>query len=182
MTPEISKYINKSIKPTVINKSQNVKGLEDFEKHALNAVNTIIDNEKNIKLLDESGELVSRTPASVREFADAIDQTKSAIYTEYNTLAQQAGKAGAEVDFSATIDELGKTKARLEKMVGTKDTIKYIDEMIADLEEIKTLNVVDAQQNVQLLNEKLQAFYRNPSHNDVGKAAIDALVNNKLRE
>ena len=182
MTPEISKYINKSIKPTVINKSQNVKGLEEFEKHALNAVNTIIDNEKNIKLLDEGWELVSRTPVSVREFADAIDQTKSSIYTEYNTLAQQAGNAWAVVHFDDTIDELRKTQARLEKMVGTKDTVKYIDDMIADLEEIKTLNVVDAQQNVQLLNEKLQAFYRNPSHNDVGKAAIDALVNSKLRE
>jgi hypothetical protein len=35
---------------------------------------------------------------------------------------------------------------------------------------------------MQEINQKLEAFYKNPNPNDVSKSSVDALVKNKLAE
>jgi len=181
VTSDLSKSINKSIKPTVIEKkwSQVIKA---FEKDVISSIDTILDNSKKIRYLDEIGETITKAaPETMREFGEAITQAKKIIYEDYASQAAKAWQKWALVQTQPIIDELIIMRDKLSKQIWQQKTVKYIDEVIEDISSKPTLDISIAQDNVQTFNNQLQAFYRNPNYNDAGKTVVDALVNNMLR-
>lgn len=180
LTPKIEDKIQKAIKPTVIEKKgSNI--LQKFNNDVVKSIDTVQYYADQIQLKGEAWELTNRPIQSIKDFGDAIFQSKKYLYDEYNSIKTQAWGKGLEIELSDTISELQKSKAKLQRLPWQKQAIAYIDDQIDDLTTIGKLSVDDAQSAMQIYNEKLDAFYRNPQPNDVGKASIDALINNSIR-
>src|SRR3990167_2637377 len=50
------------------------------------------------------------------------------------------------------------------------------------LNRVKNLDATTAQEVVKNYNESLQAFYKNPTYETASRAAVDAMIANKIRE
>lgn len=181
LTPQIEDKIQRSIKPTVIEKKWS-KVLDKFNKDVVSSIDTVSQYLPQINLKDTDWNIVDRPIETIRDFWDSIDQAKTMVFKEYDSLKKQAWEKWVEVSLDWSIKELNKAKEWLKWLPWQKQVISYIDDQIADLSEIKKLSVDDSQKALQIYNEKLTAYYRNPQPNDVWKASIDALIANTIRQ
>src|SRR3990167_4209008 len=103
---KILTLFQKSIKPTA---KKTLVQAEKYETDTLNALKTIKTNTDKLNIEDATGELISgRTPQSINELAQGLDQTKKIVFTQYDTLAKQAGTKGAIIDAKPIADEVVK--------------------------------------------------------------------------
>lgn len=178
---ELRNLFSKGIKPS----SAWIKTTSAQEKiydDAMDAVETIINNKNNLKFTNANWEeIVWKLPTNTREFAQAIQQTKQDIYNQYNAIAQTAWK-DTRVNVDELVDELLKLKNDKAALLWNEWLETSIDNWLRWLSEIKDLSVEQAQKKIQEINQKLDAFYKNPNPNDVSKSSVDALVKNKLAE
>ena len=155
---------------------------EKIYDDAMDAVETIINNKNNLKFTNANWEeIVWKLPTNTREFAQAIQQTKQNIYNQYNAIAQAAWK-DTRVSVDWLIEELLKLKNDKAALLWNEWLETSIDNWLRWLSEVKDLSVEQAQKKMQEINQKLDAFYKNPNPNDVSKSSVDALVKNKLSE
>ena len=155
---------------------------EKIYDDAMDAVETIINNKNNLKFTNANWEeIVWKLPTNTREFAQAIQQTKQNIYNQYNAIAQVAWK-DTRVSVDWLIEELLKLKNDKAALLWNEWLETSIDNWLRWLSEVKDLSVEQAQKKMQEINQKLDAFYKNPNPNDVSKSSVDALVKNKLSE
>lgn len=177
----IRKGIEKGIRPSVVGK-RTYGQAEAYLNRAEKAVTEIIKTRGHLQLTDEFGEVARGLPKNLKQFSQAVDQTKRVVFNRYNQLQVEAGKAGATVDFSKVIKEL-QTIARNKP---TKDivpnVIKYADDLAKRLATTKSYTTEEAQEAIAILNSKLEAFYKNPSYENASIAYIDSMVANNLRK
>ena len=179
--PDIDTLIDKSIKPTVIGKTKNVWEIQNYRTNVKKGMDAVIENKDIIKYKwDDWIYKEWWLPETVEEFAQAIDQSKKAIYEKYNAETQKAGSQWAIVDTTPIVLELQKLDEELAGQIGTKSTRSYIQKQIKEIEEIGWMTPEMAQKNKQFLNNKLQAYYRSPNPNEIGNVLVDALINNNL--
>jgi hypothetical protein len=148
---------------------------------AKKAVNAVIQNEPNLTLVDDAGEAVT-TPQSLKQFSDAIGQTKKSVFKEYSSQATAAGQKGAIVDLNGTADELLKMSDNVVLQDKDPDLIKYIQDKAAKLKQRGAYTPEQAEDAIRVYNESLEAFYRQPSYETASRAAADAVVVNNLRK
>lgn len=178
---ELKTLFSKWIKPSAA-WVKSTKAQEKIYDNAMDAVETIINNKKNLKFTNANWEIIEwQLPTNSYEFAQAIDQTKQAIYKQYNAIAQEAWQE-ARVSLDWLTEELLKLKNDRAALLWNPWLENSIDWWLRWLSEVEDLSVEQAQRKIQEINKKLEAFYRNPNPNDVSGSSVDSLVKNKLQE
>lgn len=177
---KIVELFNKSIKPTA--KKTLAQG-QKYENDTIKALKTIKANVEQLNIEDVTGELISgRTPQSINELAQALDQTKRLVFTQYDNLAQQAGKGGAVIDARPIAEEVLKVAQNKALQLTNPELIKYAEGWAERLQALGTLDTQTTQEVVKNFNNSLTAFYRNPTFESATKVAIDAGIANNFRK
>ena len=180
-----SKVLNKfkkGVKPR-INASMTPTGAEKYDQNILDGVITIKENKPNLSFNDEAGEvIIGENPKSLQQFSDALEQTKKNIFEQYNTVAQQAGDAGVQVQTKNIVNELNSVINNKALSLTNPEAIKYARLTQARYGNIGAIDAATAQDVIQNYNKSLEAFYRNPSYDNASRAAIDAMVANNMRK
>ena len=182
VTEVVKHGIDKGIRPSVAEVGKTAAQNKTYFNKAQKAVETIVGNKDSFVFIDDAGNTVKGAlPKSLSEFSQAVEQTKKNIFTQYDTLAQKAGSKGAVVDLNPVIKELA-------PLVNTKavrdlgpEIINYANKRAAALFNRKQYTATEAQEAISLLNNSLEAYYKNPSYDLASKAYVDALIANKLR-
>jgi hypothetical protein len=178
---KVVQQFQKGVKPR-INMNMTPNQATKFEGDIVEATKVISKNKDKLKFVDDAGEeIVGRTPETLQELGDALDQTKKFIFSEYDALAQKAGKGGLKINTNPIADELSEVISNEALQITNPTAIKYAEELQARL-SFRELDAKTAQDVIQNYNESLKAFYRNPSYDTASKASIDAFVVNKMRQ
>ena len=94
----------------------------------------------------------------------------------------QAGRKGVEIDLTAV-------SKKLEPVIKNKalrdlypETVQYAQKRAAILKKRESYTTMETQEAIQMLNQTLENFYRNPSPQMTGRAYVDAMIANHLRK
>jgi len=198
------KYINKAIdwgiekglRPSVVGKTTHAQYKKYIER-AREAVKTIIADKDNLILTDESGNLIKgELPKSLKQFTEAIGQSKKSIFAQYDAMAEKAG--GSKIVLNPIADELNLIAAN--KVVRDKSpgVAEYAAARAKSLlsnapktplsgrvENVgppkATYTASQAQEAIAHYNNSLEAYYKNPSYDNANIASVDAMIVNRLR-
>lgn len=178
----VAETYNKAIRPSVSNKG-NAAQAAQADANAVSGVKAIAENKGNLSLTDAEGNVVKgEYPKTVDQLSQAIEQTKRGIFDKYDALAKEAGQSGMTVDTAPAASELRSVADSKALQIANPDSVAYAKSVADRLEKSGPIDAKTAQDVVQHLNASLKAFYRNPSYDTASRAAVDALVANKLRE
>ncbi len=167
--------MEKGTRPTIRGKKTPQK-LEAYNQKANEAVKTIIEQKGGLKLTDEMGEAVP-LPENLKQFNEAIEQTKKNVYNEYSQLAKEAGDQGVKINASEIADDLQKI---VDKRITKKDVKKFAEGEIERFREFKDLSPEEADELIKDLNQSLTPFYT--SGTGKIKAQVEASIASKLRQ
>lgn len=177
---KVVSLFNKSIKPTA--KKTLAQG-QKYENDTLNALKTIKSNAPNLNILDDAGELIEgRTPQTIQELAQGLDQTKDLVFKQYDELAKRAGTQGAVINATPIAEELEKVAQSKALQLATPDVIKYAEDWSKRLRGFGDLDTETTQEVIKIMNNNLQSFYKNPSYDTASKVGVDALIANNFRK
>ena len=180
LTQAIRKGIEKGIRPSVAGKQTNAQ-TEQYLNKAETAVKTIIENKANLKLTSETGEAVQELPKNLKQFSQAIDQTKRNIFSQYDKIARTAGAKGAQVNLAPIVQEL-KTIAADKSVADLSPNIaKYALSLAKRFSKRGSYTTLEAQDAIAVLNKRLESFYKNPSYHSSNQAHVDSMVANRIR-
>lgn len=169
----------KSIKPTAKKTSAQAT---KYEVDTLRALKTIKANSDQLNIQDVTGEIIEgRTPQTINELAQGLEQTKSLVFKQYDALAKQAGTEGATIDALPIAEELFKVSQNRALQLTNPEIIKYAENWATRLNGMGKIDSETAQEVVKLMNSNLDAFYRNPTYDSASKVAIDAGIANNFR-
>lgn len=191
----IDKGIDKGIRPGVEG-NRTFAQSSQYHQRAQQAVKTIIDNHSQgaLKLTDEFGEATPTLPKNLRQFSQAIDQSKRNIYDQYNHMAVASGEAGAIVDLSpipAELMNVANNRALQKSAPGVADYARTRAKAFSGdstktdgvtSQRANTFTAEEAQQAIAIYNQSLEAFNKNPSYDTASRAYIDSLIVNHLRK
>lgn len=177
----IVKKFEKGVKPLLPSRTTPAK-TRAYREDVVSAVKTIRDNKAGLAFNDEVGGLIKgQTPKTLQELTDAVEQTKKTIFTQYDALAKQAGKAGVGVETSPIVSELNSVIGNKALNLTNPRAVQYAQDIQTRYSQAGKLDAVTVQEVIQNYNKSLEAFYRNPTYDNASHAAIDALVANRLR-
>lgn len=181
ITGAVTSGMEKGVRPSVVNAKTAPQATRYFQ-NAREAVETIILNKNNLKLTDEFGDAASGLPTNLKQFSQAIDQAKGQIYNEYSAMAAKAGGKGAEVNLTPIAQEL----LDLTKSNALRDNaghvVEYALDRLAKYASRGKYTAQEAQEAIQILNNSLDAFYKNPTYDTASRAYVDSLIANNLRK
>jgi len=177
----VRKYVEKGIKPGAKLQKTYAQTREYYQK-TTEAITDIVKNKKNLKLTNETGDVVGGLPTTVRQVEEAIYQGKQSLFKQYHAQTARAGEFGISVD-------LKETGAELIKLTQDKVFQDFAPEMVTQAaKQASTLlkrgsyTPLEAEQAIKVLNESLEAFYANPSVETFRKASIDKLQADFIRK
>ena len=178
----VQKGIEKSIRPGVEGKrtfSQAKRYFSDAEK----AVTSIIDNAPNLNLTDDLGEaIMGQLPKNLKQFSQAVEQTKGDIFNRYNAMAKEAGKQGAVVELTPIADELANITKSKPLADVAPETVSYAMKRAESLAGRGAYTAEEAQEAISILNNSLESFYKTPTYDSFSKAYIDKQIANHMRK
>lgn len=177
---KITNLFQRSIKPTA---KKTLGQSEKYQNDTINALKTIKSNVDSLNIVDETGEMVvGRTPQTINELAQAIDQTKKTVFSQYDELAKSANKVGATIDPNKIADEIAEVAVNRALEITNPEVVKYAKDWVVRLRNLGTLDTETTQAVIRNLNESLGAFYKNPTYESASKVAIDAGIANNFRK
>lgn len=172
----------KGVKPLLPGKTTPTQ-VNKYKTSVVDAVKTINENKNSLKFVTPEGEVISgQTPTSLQQFADSVEQTKKIIFTQYDALAQQSGKAGNVIDLTKVATELDTVINSKSLAISNPQAIVYAQKAKDNLLRFGSIDTATTQDVVQQMNARLQAFYRNPTAEGAGNSVIDAMIANSLRQ
>ena len=178
----LNEAFEKAVKPTIVGR-KTADTAKRYQNSTIDAVNTIIENKPNLKFVsDEGEEATARLPQSLKEFSSAIEQTKKGIYSQYDALAQQAGKGGATIDLVPISDELDAVIGNEALRISHPEAVSYAKALKDRLVQAGQIDTKTAQDLIQNYNNSLEAFYRNPTFDAASRAAIYAGIVRSMRK
>jgi len=175
----IDKSLAKSIKPSVAGK-KSLPQQSAYNAKNREAVKEIVNNKD---ILDLDPELPGvQLPETLAQTQKAVAQTKANIFNQYSAMAKKAGEREVEVSLNPISKEL--------QTFADNKVLRDMNPQIADYALTKAQALAkrgvytpqEAQEAVKILNESLEAFYRNPSYDSASRAMVDAMVANNLRK
>ena len=175
---KVVSLFEKGIKPTVKKPAL----VDKFNNDIVNAVRTIKETTPKLNIEDATGEIVSRVPQSIDEFAQAVDQTKKAVFEQYDTLAKQAGEAGVVIKTDAITSVLNDVIQSKALKLSSPEVIKYAESWAERLKDFGDIDAQTAQEVVKSMNNNLKSFYKNPTYDAASKVVVDAGIANNLRK
>lgn len=172
----IGDLYNKAVRPTTIKGNSAILAKNNANVEA--GVRAIVDNKDNLSL----GEEGVQTPETLAHTSDAIAQTKDAIFNKYDAMQKEATGKGT------TINGLGLAQS-LQPIIDDKalevvspQTKEYAVKLFDRLQNAGDMTPEEAQDMIKGFNGRLKAYYRNPSPDQYGNTAVDALVANNARK
>lgn len=172
----IGDLYNKAVKPTIV-KGNNALTQQN-KANVESGIRAIVDNKENLSLGDEG----SQTPETLSHTSEAIEQTKNDIFNKYNDLQKQATGQGVKVNglgLAQSLQPIIDDKALEVVSPQTKD---YAIKLFDRLQSAGDMTPEEAQNMIKGFNGRLKAYYRNPSPDQYGNTAVDALVANNTRK
>lgn len=176
----ITNNYTRAVRPSVVGKNT-ASQIEAANQKAIGAVKTIVENKPNIDIKDIYGESTGRLPETLGEFTQAIEQTKGAIFKQYNALQQAAGEAGTKINLNPVADELTKISESPVIKDLNPELAKYAENRASAFTKRGSYSPEDTQDAIKNLNSSLEAFYKNPAYDTASRASVDAMIVNKLR-
>lgn len=178
---EASKYIERSIKPTVKGK-QNQTAYNKFIDDTLDVAHSMSRNKDILQYSDDAWEIVTgKLPTNLRETSEALGNMKKVIYDQYNDIARQAWDAGARVNMNKAFDQLDDLTRDISQNISNPWTKGIVDNfkntLLEYTDDAGTISIDDAQKITQDFNQQLTAFFKNQNMNDVSKSSIVAKLN-----
>jgi hypothetical protein len=156
--------------------------LAQQDQRILTTVDQIIANRGNLRLTDAVGnEIAGRTPRSLRQFSEAVDQTKKSLFQKYDAMARQAGDVGVQVDLEPVISELRSIGMRPEVIDLHPELAPQIETLARNFEARGFYSPSAAQDAIENINKMLSAFYKNPTEQTVSRATLLAPIARTLR-
>lgn len=177
----IDKQFLKAVNPGTrgMDKYAKVQNLKD---RARSAVESIVDNKKNLNLSDSGGNVApGKLPETLDEFSQAISQTKKTVFNKYDAMLKDAGEQGATVPLRPIADEIltAVSHPQIEDLSPTVQN--YGIELANRLQKRGTYTLTEAQDAIEGLNNKLKSYFNNPTPEALHQAVIDRAVVNHLR-
>lgn len=129
-----------------------------------------------------TGEAISALPKNLEEASKAAQDTAAQLFKEYNQMKIDAGESGVTVSTEPLIAELRKVANNEALAIAKPDVIKYAEDYAQRIAENGPLTPDVAQELIKISNQSYEAFLKNPSIESAGKAAVDAMIGNTLRE
>lgn len=170
------------VKPSRIGQ-QTAPQLAAQDSRILTAVDQIIANQPNLKFTNEIGqEVTGQLPRSLRQFSEAIDQTKRSIFQRYDQMAQQAGTAGVRVDLTPVVQKLREAAAQPEVIDLHPNLAADAERLATNFEARGFYTPGEAQDVIQNLNRTLAGFWRNPTAETVSHSSLLAPIASTLRQ
>ncbi|MEN6423328.1 MAG: hypothetical protein ABFD76_15420 [Smithella sp.] len=168
--------VDKAVRPSVAGK-RTAPAMKTYYNKAKDAVKTIIDNKEGLVLTDADGNAVKGLPRTLKQFSEAIDQTKKSIYQKYHGMATEAGEQGSLFDTSTIMTKLDDVAGDLKHNPQVRDYANNLKAEIAELHG-QTPEIIEAR--IADLNSSLSGFYEGRVSR--AKAQVDASVANLMRE
>ena len=179
---EISDLYSRAVKPSVSGKTT-ASQIDKYNAQARTAIDLINENKPNLVFTDAAGNVTrGKSPQSLDEFGDAIEQTKQGIFNQYDAMARAAGAAGVEVPLSPTETALKDVANDRVTQLMHPEVAQYAEGRAKAFGAAAKLSPGEAQRAVAMLNSSLKAYYRNPTYDNTGRAYVDSMVANQLRE
>jgi len=175
----VIELFQKSIKPTA--KKTLAQG-QKYENDVVNALKTIKANVDNLNIEDDLGELIARTPQTINELSQALDQTKRLVFNQYDNLARRAGIGGATIDAKPIAEEVLKVAQNKALQITNPELIKYAEGWAERLTALGTVDTQTTQEIIKNLNNSLSAFYKNPTFEAATRVSIDSGIANNFRK
>lgn len=177
----IQSAFEKSIKPN-LGTQKTPAGARKYKDDTITGLKVIDANKNDLKFKNADGDTVEgRSPESLQELTESIEQTKKKIYDQYDDLAVKAGDAGVQVDTIKIGNELEDVINNKALKLSNPQAVKYAEEVRDRFVRAGTLDAKTAQEVIQQYNNSLQAFYRNPTPEGLTRNAVDALMANQVR-
>jgi len=185
LTDVVRKNVEKAIRPTVAGKKTAPRTEQYFDR-AVNAVKTIVKNKPNLVFTDSKGNAVSgRLPRTLKEFAQAINQTKQSIFSQYDSLMKASGTKGTIIDLKPIVAEL-KTLLDDPAMAAAPNAKNHARRFINDFTEATkgqlSYTPGEAQRAIAMINNRLQEYYKKDVANYANAKTVDDLVVTHLRK
>ncbi len=181
LTRIIDTGIAKGIRPSVAGKKTSSQ-VGEYAQKARDAVRTIFANKDNLRLTDEFGEQTAKLPQSLVQFGQAIEQTKRAIFKQYDEMSKAAGKYGPTINMERIAGKLDEVLTSKPLNDFSPDLVNFARTRADQLRKAGMYTTEQAQDVIQHFNSSLEAFYKNPTMETAGRARIDALVVNNMRK
>lgn len=176
----VEEGIEKSIRPSVAGK-RTFAQRQQYMNQAERAVDRIIENRASLRLTDEFGDVAQGLPQNLKQFSQAVHQTKGEIYKQYDELAQAAGQMGAKVDLRPIAKEIEAVIKSKPLQDNAPDVVEYVKKRAAAFSKRGEYTTSEAQEALEIMNKSLEAFYKNPTYETASKATIDAAIANNMR-
>jgi hypothetical protein len=153
------------------------------DRQIITAVDNIIANQRSLKLTNPDGTTITgRLPQSLRQFTEAIDQTKKSIFQKYDAMDKAAGGKGVKVDLAPTVQALRDTAKKPAVVDYLPNIAAEADALAERLEARGAYTPAEAQQMIEALNQTLTGFYKNPTNETVTRASLLGEVARTLRQ
>lgn len=148
----------------------NIGQVTGYEGEVLRGVDKLVENRPNLTLKTPQGvELPAGTaPRTMRQFDDAIDQTKTALFEKWNPMAAQAGEAGLRIDLAPVSAELRALAQKPEVALSNPGVVSQLENFATLYEGQGLVTPLEAQNTIKNINARLTSFY------DKGEAASGA--------
>lgn len=168
--------MEKGISPSVAGKKTFTRQ-QNYINNAQSAVETIVKNKPNLRLTTAEGEAVQGLPKNLKQFSEAIEQTKKGIYGQYHAMAQDAGSAGAFFNTKPIIGKLDDVSKDVSHPPAVRE---YAEKLKTEIDELdgQPPEVIEAR--IADLNNSLTGYYEGRTAK--AKAQVDASVANLMRE
>lgn len=175
----VKNRIPKIAKPSTVGKTT-PKQINKYVDDATLAVDSVVKNQKALRLVDDAGNVTTKLPENLSEFNQALEQTRKNTFNMYNFLKKQAGEAGATVDLTPIANKID--DAFSSKVLADIDpsTVQNAQNISKTLRQRGAYSLDEAQQALEQLNKRLSPYYKNPTRNEAGGAAIDMVLKKEL--
>lgn len=176
----VDKGIWKGIRPTVKKKKSSETQRKIFINHAVSGVESIIENKGNLKFANLDGSIdTGRLPRNLREYSQAIEQTRDIIYKQYDELIEQTGENLIDPsDIIAALEDLAHNDWK--KVGNHKQSIDAL-RLAAGLKEHGGFTARQAQEKIKEFNAKLSSYYAGKP-TDVGSHEVNKLFAEQMRK
>jgi len=170
-----------AIKPNLTSK-QTPQQVARYNAQTVDALETIANNADNLRLIDDAtGDAIKKLPENLKDFVDAIEQTKKSLFQQYDDMAQRAGQSGAFVDAQRIANSLDEIINSSRLKVSSPESIRYAEQLQNTLRRSGKLSAQDAQDIIADFNNKLSSFYSKATPEGFSQSYVNALVANQLR-
>jgi len=181
LSAEIRRGIEKSLRPSVESTRTYGQTSKYFQK-AQSAVETIVKNKAKLNLTDELGDTARGLPKSIKQFSEAIHNTKKEVWSQGIALVSQAEGKAARIDLTPVVGEL-KTIAKHKALNDLDPAVaSYAADLAERLEKRGHYTPMETQDAITKLNASLKSFYRNPSYDTASRAYVDEMLAGNLRK